>query len=147
MNNVNLIQSKIMQLEGGAFQKLFDSYLYKKYKFKNIQTLGVQTGTNKPTKGTPDSYVLTDDEKYILINYGTVSLQSVEKIKADILSCFDKSKLILPSNKIKKSFVGIVRQIFILNSLARLGSLLMELRLNLLELIRFRMIWLGFIRI
>lgn len=95
-----------MQLEGGAFQKLFDSYLYKKYKFKNIQTLGVQTGTNKPTKGTPDSYVLTDDEKYILINYGTVSLQSVEKIKADILSCFDKSKLILPSNKIKKIICG-----------------------------------------
>ena len=37
MSNINLIQNKIMQLEGGAFQKLFDEYLYKKYKFKNIQ--------------------------------------------------------------------------------------------------------------
>ena len=89
MSNVNLIQSAIMQLEGGAFQKLFDEYLYKKYKFKNIQTLGVQTGTNKPTKGTPDSYVLTDDGKYILINYGTVSSQPAEKIREDIVSCFD----------------------------------------------------------
>ena len=62
-----------MRLEGGAFQNLFDAYLYKKYGFKNIQTLGVQTGTNKPTKGTPDSYVLNDDGKYILINYGSVS--------------------------------------------------------------------------
>lgn len=106
MNNVNLIQSAIMQLEGGAFQKLFDAYLYKKYKFKNIQTLGVQTGTNKPTKGTPDSYVLTDDEKYILINYGTVSSQSAEKIHADIVSCFDKSKLSLPKDKIKKIICG-----------------------------------------
>ena len=26
-----------MQLEGGAFQSLFDEYLYKKYKFTNIQ--------------------------------------------------------------------------------------------------------------
>lgn len=60
-----------MQLEGGAFQKLFDQYLYKKYKFTNIQTLGVQAGTNKPTKGIPDSYVMTDDGKYILINYRT----------------------------------------------------------------------------
>ena len=84
-----------MQLEGGAFQKLFDAYLYKKYKFNNIQTLGVQTGTNKPTKGTPDSYVLADDGKYILINYGTVSSQSAEKIRADILSCFDTTKLLL----------------------------------------------------
>ena len=67
MGNINRIQNAIMQLEGGAFQKLFDAYLYKKYKFNNIQTLGVQTGTNKPTKGTPDSYVFTDDEKYILI--------------------------------------------------------------------------------
>lgn len=79
LSNINLIQSAIMQLEGGAFQKLFDEYLYKKYKFKNIQTLGVQTGTNKPTKGTPDPYVLTDNGKYILINYGTVSSQPTEK--------------------------------------------------------------------
>ena len=106
MSNVNLIQSAIMQLEGGAFQKLFDEYLYKKYKFKNIQTLGVQTGTNKPTKGTPDSYVLTDDGKYILINYGTVSSQPAEKIREDIVSCFDKAKLSLPKNKIKKIICG-----------------------------------------
>ena len=62
MSNINLIQSKILELEGGAFQKLFDEYLYKRYRFKNIQTLGVQTGTNKPTKGIPDSYVFTDEE-------------------------------------------------------------------------------------
>ena len=74
----------------------------KKYKFNNIQTLGVQTGTNKPTKGTPDSYVFTDDEKYILINYGTVSSKSVEKIRADILSCFDEAKLSITERKIKK---------------------------------------------
>ena len=106
MNSVNLIQNAIMQLEGGAFQKLFDAYLYKKYKFNNIQTLGVQTGTDKTTKGTPDSYVLTDDDKYILINYGTVSSQSAEKIRADILACFDKSKLSLPKDKIKKIICG-----------------------------------------
>lgn len=106
MNNVNSIQNAIMQLEGGAFQKLFDAYLYKKYKFNNIQTLGVQTGTNKPTKGTPDSYVLADDGKYILINYGTVSSQSAEKIRADILSCFDTTKLLLPKDKIKKIICG-----------------------------------------
>ena len=106
MSNVNLIQSAIMQLEGGAFQKLFDEYLYKKYKFKNIQTLGVQTATNKPTKGTPDSYVLTDDGKYILINYGSVSSQPAKKIRDDILSCFDKAKLSLPKDKIEKIICG-----------------------------------------
>lgn len=106
MSNVNLIQSKIMQLEGGAFQSLFDEYLYKKYKFTNIQTLGVQTATNKPTKGTPDAYVLTEDGKYILINYGSVSSHPADKIKADILSCFITAKLSLEKGKIKKIICG-----------------------------------------
>lgn len=106
MSNVNLIQSKIMQLEGGAFQSLFDEYLYKKYKLTNIQTLGVQTATNKPTKGTPDTYVLTEDGKYILINYGSVNSQPADKIRADILSCFNTAKLSLKKDKIKKIICG-----------------------------------------
>ena len=95
-----------MQLEGGAFQSLFDEYLYKKYKFTNIQALGVQTATNKPTKGTPDAYVLTEDGKYILINYGSVSSQPAGKIKDDILSCFNTAKLSLRKDKIKKIICG-----------------------------------------
>lgn len=106
LSNINYIQSKIKELDGGTFQKLFDIYLYKKFKFKNIQTLGVQDGTNKTTKGIPDSYVLTDDGKYILINYGSMKLQHVTKIKRDILSCFDQSKVQIPEDKIKKIICG-----------------------------------------
>lgn len=101
MSNINIIQNKIMELDGGEFQKLFDEYLYKRNGFSNIQT-----GTNKPTKGTPDSYVLTPEGKYILINYGSVTSQSSKKIKSDILSCFNSSKLSLDKNKIKKIICG-----------------------------------------
>lgn len=106
MSNINLIQSKILELGGGAFQKLFDEYLYKRYRFKNIQTLGVQTGTNKPTKGIPDSYVLTDDGKYILINYGSVSAQPARKIRDDILSSFDDAKRAIGTEKIARIICG-----------------------------------------
>lgn len=102
MGKVNAIQNAILQLEGGAFQSLIDEYLYKKYQFDNIQTLGVQAGTHKPTKGVPDSYVVTKDNKYILINYGSVKEKAAEKIESDIMSCFNKSKLILDLNKISK---------------------------------------------
>ena len=102
MSKVSHIQSEIIKLEGGAFQRLFDEYLYKKYKFKNIQTLGVQTGTNKPTKGIPDSFVLDDDGKYILINYGNVTSKPAKKIKKDILSCFEMAKLSFSNQIIKK---------------------------------------------
>ena len=102
MSKINIIQNAIKELEGGSFQKLFDTYLYKKYKFTNIQTLGVQDGTNKTTKGTPDSFVIEDDGKYILIMYGTVGTEAFGKMKKDILSCFNKDKLEIGENKIKK---------------------------------------------
>lgn len=102
MSKVNTIQNAILQLEGGAFQSLIDEYLYKKYHFENIQTLGVETGSHKPTKGIPDSYVVTKDNRYILINYGSVKDRPAEKIKNDIMSCFDKSKLLLDKSKISK---------------------------------------------
>ena len=95
-----------MQLEGGDFQKLFDAYLYKKYKFSNIQTLGVQTGTNKPTKGTPDSYVLNADGTFTLICYGSVGKNAYSKIKSDILACFDNGKLQLEKKEISRIICG-----------------------------------------
>lgn len=106
MSYVNDIQQSILQLEGGAFQKLFDEYLYKKYKLKNIQILGVQSGTNKTTKGIPDAYVQLKDGSYLLINYGTVTSQPINKIKKDILSCFDKAKVNIQDSKIKKIICG-----------------------------------------
>ncbi len=57
MSIINTVESAIVSLDGGKYQKLMDAYLMRKYQFSNIHPLGVQTGTDKPTKGTPDSYV------------------------------------------------------------------------------------------
>ena len=57
MSRINEIQTMIKSLSPGAYQKLMDAYLHKKYEFENIETLGMQAGTDKTTKGTPDSYV------------------------------------------------------------------------------------------
>lgn len=102
LSRINAIQNGIKELDGGSFQKLFDAYLHKKYQFENIQPLGVQTGTNKPTKGTPDSFVKNEDGTFILIMYGSVEDAPVGKMKKDILSCFDEDKLELPQEKITK---------------------------------------------
>ena len=89
MSRINSIQQAIKQLDGGEYQKLMDAYLYKKYKYTNIEPLGSHTGTNKVTKGIPDSYVKLDNDKYVLIMYGTVESTSYEKIEKDIKSCLD----------------------------------------------------------
>lgn len=102
MSRINAIQKAILELDGGSFQKLIDGYLYKKYKFDNIHPLGSQTATNKVTKGTPDSFVENKDGKYTLIMYGAVETIPFQKIKQDILSCFEKDKLVLEKEKIEK---------------------------------------------
>jgi len=102
MSIINTVEKAIVSLDGGKYQKLMDAYLMRKYQFSNIHPLGVQTGTDKPTKGTPDSYVECDNGKYIIIMYGSVEAASYKKLESDILSCFDTSKLSIPVEKIDK---------------------------------------------
>lgn len=102
MLKINEIQNCILELDGGTYQKLLDAYLYKKYNYKNIVSLGSETGTRKTTKGTSDSYVLDENNKYILINYGTVKSSSVTKIKNDIIDCLDFEKTSLHKEEVSK---------------------------------------------
>lgn len=91
MSKINEIEKAILQLEGGRYQSLMDQYLYKKYNFDNIQSLGSQLGTDKTTKGIPDSYVRLDNGSYIAIMYGTRQDASgaavFKKLKKDIEDC------------------------------------------------------------
>lgn len=89
MTLINKLENAIKELEGGRFQKLCDSYLRKKYDFK-IVSLGSQEGTDKTTKGIPDSYA-EEDDKYVYIMYGTHK-PVISKLKEDIRSV--KKKII-----------------------------------------------------
>ena len=86
------IESKILQLEGGAFQELCDAFLFKKG-YKNITQYGKQAGTMKTAKGTPDTYFINQNEKYVLVQYTTEQGKIFNKIKEDIEKCFDSNKI------------------------------------------------------
>lgn len=102
MSRKNAIQQAIKALSGGEYQKFMDTYLYKKFKYDNIEPLGSHTGTNKVTKGIPDSYVKLGNGNYILIMYGSVESISYDKLKKDIKSCLDKDKLDLDIKRIEE---------------------------------------------
>lgn len=102
MSKVNQIQKAITELNGGQYQKLLDKYIYKRFGFTNIMPYGSQTGTNKTTKGIPDSYVRTNEGKYILIMYGTVEASSYKKIEKDILDCLNPQKTKIGIEEIEK---------------------------------------------
>lgn len=102
MSKINQIQTAILSLDPGAYQKLMDSYVMKKYGFSNIMPLGSHSGTNKVTKGTPDSFVQCADGRFILIAHGSVENHAYNKVKADILSCLDTAKTGIPIEDISQ---------------------------------------------
>ena len=70
MSKLTDIKNRINQMDGGAFQNLCDAYLsYKGY--RNVYSLGMNTGTDKIAKGNPDTYFLTAENKYVFVMYTT----------------------------------------------------------------------------
>ncbi|MEG0835979.1 MAG: ATP-binding protein, partial [Christensenellaceae bacterium] len=102
MTKINQIQSAILSLGPGAYQKLMDAYLVKKFGFDNISTYGSHDGTDKTTRGTPDSFVLCEDGRFILMAYGTVGNNAFAKIEADIVACLDEKKTRIQTGDIKR---------------------------------------------
>lgn len=95
------IKSKIIQLDAGSFQSLCDAYL-SKIGYPNIVSLGAEAGTRKTTKGTPDTYFYTSEEKYVFVEYTTQKTNLFEKIRDDIEKCLDVSKTNIPHDKISE---------------------------------------------
>jgi hypothetical protein len=58
MTKLNRIQSALLELEGGKFQKLADSYLYNKG-YEWINSPGSVAGSDKVSKGTPDTFLIS----------------------------------------------------------------------------------------
>ncbi|EJH6401428.1 hypothetical protein NFY58_002851, partial [Enterococcus faecalis] len=93
MSKLNRIQNEIKQLEGGRFQNLCDMYLYRKKNWENIVALGSMDGTDKTTRGIPDTYYFDNESKrYILVMYGTRK-DATAKLEADIREAIEKTKV------------------------------------------------------
>lgn len=80
------IENELKQLEGGAFQKLAEAYVYRKLHLQSLTTLGSQPGTNKVTEGIPDAHSLTDCDA-ILIAFTTAQHGYFRKLEKDIKDC------------------------------------------------------------
>lgn len=102
MAKVNQIQRAIQELEGGAFQKLADSYLVKK-NYGRVNSLGSVIASNKTRTGTPDSLIENNNGKYIFAEYTTISQEKVfKKFSDDIDKCIDVSKTNIDIVKIEE---------------------------------------------
>lgn len=101
MGKIESIKQKILQLDPGTFQNLCDAYL-SIIGYPNIVSLGAEAGTRKTTRGTPDTYFIALDGKYVFVEYTTQQTSLYTKIKSDIEKCLDTSKTGVPYEKISE---------------------------------------------
>jgi hypothetical protein len=101
MSKINQIEKALQNIDATSFHKLVDSYLSKAYSY-HIVSNGTKLGEDKPTKGTPDSYVILGNGKYIFIEYTTQKSNIKNKFLDDLNKCFDKDKTDIPIESIEK---------------------------------------------
>ena len=95
------MQSKLLELDGGAFQKLADAYMHKKG-YEGINPVGSVTGADKVRKGTPDSYAVTASGNFVFFEYTTQREGLYQKLFEDLVKCLDESKTGVPIDKIEE---------------------------------------------
>jgi len=102
MAKINQIQNRLLELDGGAFQKLADSYLLRKG-YQQINPIGSVVGSNKVKKGTPDTLIPLSNGKYIFVEYSTTQEPNIfGKFMDDLNKCFDVNKTGIPVEKIQE---------------------------------------------
>lgn len=86
MSRKNDIENKLKTMEGGAFQKLAESYVYRKLRLASLTAIGSQKGTDKVTRGVPDAHSFGEEGVY-LIAFTTDQSNSFRKICKDVEDC------------------------------------------------------------
>lgn len=99
MTKINQIKKALRELEGGKFQNLADAYLYKKG-YERINSPGSVPGTDKTSKGTPDTFFSFPNGKYALAEYTTQQIGVYGKIEDDLNKCFGVMKTGVPIEEV-----------------------------------------------
>src|SRR3990167_483066 len=104
MGSQNQIKSKLLEMEGGKFQRLCDDWLYRKG-LENINPIGMMKTTDRVVKGTPDCLFMQENGKYIFSEYTVQQDRLANKLEDDINKCFDEGKTNIPIDKISEIII------------------------------------------
>jgi hypothetical protein len=99
MSKLTQIEKAVHSMDGAAFQRLCDSYLYKRG-YQHINTVGLVIGADKVAKGTPDTLTARTDGNYDFAEYSTQQDGLATKFAGDLASCFDETKTGIPVKRI-----------------------------------------------
>jgi hypothetical protein len=99
MPSIESIQSRLTEIDASTFQRLGDDYftLCSEIKYKEIKPIGLSPGKRAPKTGTPDTLIILENEKYILVEYTTKKRNEkkseyIKKLKDDLIKCQNPKK-------------------------------------------------------
>ena len=104
MGTINQIKSKLLELEGGAFQRLCDDWLFRQG-YENINSIGMMQTTDRVVKGTPDCLLIQPDGTYVFSEYTVQQVRLAKKIEDDINKCFDEKKTGISNDQVREIIV------------------------------------------
>ena len=98
--NLQEVENAIIAMNQAAFQELGDLFLISKDSDYNaFVCTGSQYGKQKTTKGTPDTFILTHDGKYLMVEYSTNETKREKKLIEDFEKCLIENDI--ESSKLK----------------------------------------------
>src|ERR1700733_4542582 len=102
VSKYNQIQSELLAIDGGRFQKLCDAYLRQLTRYANLKSIGSVPGKDKTKTGVPDSLITLPDGTFALAHYTTQGANLYGKLKGDFDSSFDEAHTNVPVDQIKE---------------------------------------------
>lgn len=104
MARLNQIKSKLLEMEGGVFQRLCDDWLHRQG-YENIYSTGMMDATNRVKKGTPDSLFILENGRYVCAEYSVQDERLFNKLQNDVLKCLDEEKTGIPNERIDEIII------------------------------------------
>jgi hypothetical protein len=93
MNRYSAIQNALVEINDTIFQELCDAFILLRHpNYAAFSRTGSQSGKQKTTVGTPDSFFLLPNGKYLFVEHTTISSGRVSKLKDDITKCLNVHK-------------------------------------------------------
>lgn len=101
MGRLQSIENALSGINPATFQELCDSFLTKmNMNYSALSRVGSQSGKQKSIKGTPDTFFLLPNGKYIFVEHSTNISAGLSKLKDDIGKCLDSEKTGVRASKI-----------------------------------------------
>ena len=103
MTRLQPIENSLSSINPAVFQELCDSFLaVRNENYSAFSRSGSQVGKQKTIKGTPDTFILLPNGKYIFVEISTNSSAGLPKLKEDVTKCIDSDKTGIPVNQISE---------------------------------------------